>query len=310
MSGAPLSVATGTAPLAPARRPRREPVKHVFLWPVFIIVLGLAIFPLTYSLIVSFQNARLVPPLPPRFIGLDNYATLLTTPRFWHSLGTTAVIVVVAVAAQYVLGLAVAMMLHARVRGEALFRVIFLLPMLMTPVAVALLARQIFHPIMGPLNAALSYLGIEHVPFLTEPGWAVATIIMVDVWQWTPFMILMLLAGLQSLPTDIYEAASLENATPWQQFRGITFPMLLPVSAAVIFVRLIEGFKIMDTVFVMTGGGPGTATDTLTLFAYQEGFRKFNLGYTSAMSFLFAAFMTVLALVYLAVLRPHLEKRR
>ena len=118
------------------------------------------------------------------------------------------------------------------------------------------------------------------------------------------------MAGLATLPDDVYEAAALENATAWQQFKGITFPMLLPISAAVVFIRLIESFKIMDTVFVMTGGGPGISTETLTLFAYQEGFKKFNLGYTSALSFLFLIVITVIGTIYLALLRPHLEKRR
>jgi len=123
-------------------------------------------------------------------------------------------------------------------------------------------------------------------------------------------MVLMMLAGLQTLPEDVYEAAELENASAWQQFWGITFPMLLPISAAVVFIRLIESYKIMDTVFVMTGGGPGVDTETLTLFAYQEGFKKFNLGYTSALSFLFLIAITIIGVTYLALLRPHLEKRR
>ena len=121
-------------------------------------------------------------------------------------------------------------------------------------------------------------------------------------------MILLLLAGLQSLPEDVYEAAELENASGWQQFWGITFPLMLPMSAAVIFIRIVESFKIIDTVFVMTGGGPGISTETLTLYAYQEGFKKFNLGYTSALSFLSLAVVLTISLLYLAVLKPYLEK--
>src|SRR3546814_190773 len=118
-----------------------------------------------------------------------------------------------------------------------------------------------------------------------------------------------MLAGLQSLPTEVYEAAELENASAWRQFWGITFPMLLPISAAVVFIRIIESFKIIDTVFVLTGGGPGTATETLTLYAYQEGFKKFNLGYTSALSFLFLLVVMIFGVVYLALVRPQIEKR-
>jgi multiple sugar transport system permease protein len=272
------------------------------------IVLAVSIFPLIYSLTTSFMSFRLVPPTPPRFVGVDNYTSLLQNPRFWTVIATTSLIAFVSVAIQYVVGFGLALALHAKVPGERLFRISFLLPMFVAPVAVALIARQVFNPTMGPLNAVMTQLGFPNLPFLTEPAWALGCIIAVEVWQWTPFVTLMLLAGLQTLPDDVYEAAALENATPWQQFWSITFPMLLPISAAVVFIRLIESYKIMDTVFVMTGGGPGITTETLTLFAYQEGFKKFNLGYTSALSFLFLIVITVIGTVYLAILKPHLEK--
>ena len=289
---------------------REDPIKHVFIWPAVIVVLLVSIFPLVYSLTTSFMSFRLVPPTPPRFVGLDNYWNLLQQPRFWAVVRTTSLIAFVSVALQYVIGFAIAMALNMKIPGERLFRVGFLLPMLLAPVAVALVARMMFHPTMGPLNQFMSFLGFPNIPFLTSEGWALGCIVAVEVWQWTPFVILLLLAGLQTLPEDVYEAAALENATPWQQFWGITFPMMLPISAAVVFVRLIESYKVMDTVFVMTGGGPGISTETLTLFAYQEGFKKFNLGYTSALSFLFLIVITVIGTLYLAVLRPHLEKRR
>ena len=289
---------------------RNDPIKHVFIWPAVLVVLALSIFPLIYSLTTSFMSLRLMPPLPPRFVGLDNYAALLQLPRFWSVIGTTSFIAVIAVALQYVIGFALALALNSRISGERFFRIGFLLPMFLAPVAVALVARMIFNPTMGPLNQLMSVLGFPNLPFLTETRWALGAIIAVEVWQWTPFMMLLMLAGLKTLPDDVYEAASLESATSWQQFWGITFPMLLPISAAVVFIRLIESYKIIDTVFVMTGGGPGIATETLTLFAYQEGFKKFNLGYTSALSFLFLIVITVIGTVYLAIVRPLLEKHR
>ncbi|WVT77105.1 sugar ABC transporter permease (plasmid) [Sinorhizobium chiapasense] len=289
---------------------RNDPIKHFFIWPALIIVLLISIFPLVYSLTTSFMSMRLVPPTPSRFVGLGNYLDLLQNPRFWHVAGTTTLIAFISVGLQYVIGLSVALALNSRVPGEGIFRVSFLLPMLVAPVAVALIARQVLNPTMGPLNELMTVLGFPNLPFLTQTSWALGSIIAVEVWQWTPFVILMLLAGLQTLPDDVYEAAALENATPWQQFRDITFPMLLPISVAVVFIRLIESYKIIDTVFVMTGGGPGVSTETLTLFAYQEGFKKFNLGYTSALSFLFLIVITVIGLVYLAVLKPYLEKHK
>jgi multiple sugar transport system permease protein len=289
---------------------RNDPIKYVFIWPALLVVLAISIFPLIYSLTTSFMSFRLMPPTPPRFVGLDNYWSLLQFPRFWNVVLTTSIIAFIAVFLQYVIGFAVALALNSRVPGERLFRVAFLLPMLVAPVAVALIARQIFNPTMGPLNELMGALGFPNLPYLTETHWALGCIITVEVWQWTPFVTLMLLAGLQTLPDDVYEAAALENASPWQQFWGITFPMMLPISAAVVFIRLIESYKIIDTVFVMTGGGPGISTETLTLFAYQEGFKKFNLGYTSALSFLFLIVITIIGLVYLAILKPYLEKVR
>ena len=219
---------------------RNDPIKYFFIWPALFVVLAISIFPLIYSLTTSFMSFRLVPPSPPRFNGLDNYISLLTNPRFWHVTMTTSIIAFTSVAIQYVIGFAVALALHAKVPGEKLFRVGFLLPMLIAPVAVALIARQIFNPTQGPLNQFMTFLGFPNLPFLTETHWAIGALITVEVWQWTPFIILMLLAGLATLPDDVYEAASLENASPWRQFWDITFPMMLPISAAVVFIRLIE----------------------------------------------------------------------
>jgi multiple sugar transport system permease protein len=168
---------------------------------------------------------------------------------------------------------------------------------------------MLFHSTLGPINQLFTSLGAPNLPFLTDVAWARASLIVVEVWQWTPFVILLMLAGLQSLPQDIYEAARLEDASAWQQFWSITFPLMLPVSVAVVFIRLIEAMKIVDTVFVLTGGGPGTSTETLTLYAYQEGLKKFNLGYTSALSFAFLIIVLIVGTLYLALLRPQLEKR-
>lgn len=287
---------------------REDPVKYFFIWPAFLVVLAIAIFPLIYSLANSFMSLRLVPPLPARFVGVDNYADLLANPRFWQTVKTTALIAFTSVACQFVIGFGIALALVKRVRGVDFFRVTFLMPMLVAPVAVALVARQILNPTMGPLNQFASLFGFANLPYLTDANWALGSLIAVEIWQWTPFVILLLLAGLQGLPDDVYEAAELEGASSWTQFWSITFPMMLPISAAVIFIRIVESFKIIDTVFVMTGGGPGISTETLTLFAYQEGFKKFNLGYTSALSFLFLAVVLILSLVYLALLKPYLEK--
>lgn len=274
--------------------------KHVFMWPAFIVVLLVTLFPLIYALSVSFQAIRIVPPMPPRFVGLQNYQEILESGRFWGAIGTTAIIVFISVALQYVAGFALALTLHHNVPGASLYRVTFLLPMFLAPVCVALIARMLFHPVLGPVNDFFTLMGLENIPFLTNSTLALAVLILIEVWQWTPFVVLLMLAGLQGLPAEVFEAARVDNIPAWRRFRDITFPMLLPLSVAVIFIRLIEGFKVIDTIFVLTGGGPGTSTETLTLFAYNEGFKKFNIGMTSALSFLFLLVVILFGTVYLA----------
>jgi multiple sugar transport system permease protein len=283
-----------SAGLAPDR------VKYVFIWPAFLLVLMVSLFPLIYALVVSFQAVRLVPPRPPRFVGFDNYAEILASGRFWGAMWTTTIVVFCSVALQYVIGFTLALVLHHNVPGATLYRVAFLLPMFLAPVGVALIARMIFHPVLGPVNDLITSLGFPTVTFLTTPALAISVLITVEVWQWTPFVVLLMLAGLQGLPQEVFEAARVDNIPAWRRFRDITFPMLLPLSSAVIFIRLIEAYKVVDTVFVLTGGGPGTATETLTLYAYYEGFKKFNIGMTSALSFVFLIVVTIAGTLYLA----------
>ncbi|SDX54797.1 carbohydrate ABC transporter permease [Litoreibacter albidus] len=281
--------------------PQLDRVKYAFIFPAFLLVLTITLFPLIYALVVSFQTIRIVPPVPAKFVGFDNYVEILGSARFWGSIQVTAMIVLISVAIQYVLGFALALALHHNVPGASLYRVSFLLPMFLAPVSVALIARMLFHPVLGPVNEFFTMFGLENLPFLTSPNFAIATLITVEIWQWTPFVVLLMLAGLQGLPTEVFEAARVDSISAWRRFRDLTFPMLLPLSVAVVFIRLIEGFKIIDTVFVLTGGGPGTSTETLTLFAYNEGFKKFNIGMTSALSFLFLIVVILFGTIYLAV---------
>lgn len=285
-----------------------DQIKYLFIFPAFLLVLLVTLFPLIYSLIVSFQSVRLVPPSPVRFVGLDNYADVIASARFWQSITTTFLIVVTSVLIQYVVGFGLALSLHHHVPGSAFYRVIFLLPMFMAPVAVALIARMMFHSVLGPVNDFFSWLGFKNLPFLTDPDWAIAVLVTVEVWQWTPFVALLMLAALQALPHDVFEAAKIDNISPWRRFWDLTFPMLLPISVAVIFIRLIEGLKIIDSVFVLTGGGPGTSTETITLYAYSEGFKKFNLGDTSALSFLFLIVVIVFGTIYLALAKRVVDR--
>lgn len=283
--------------------------KYGFIIPAFLIVLLIGLFPLVYSFTISFSQVRLVPPIPPRFIGFDNYSNALSDARFWSAVGNTTLISVVAVTMQYIIGLSIALALNARLPMQSLFRAAFLFPLLMAPIAVALIGKMLFHPGVGPIRDFFGLFGFPNPPFFTDPVWATSVLVTLEVWQWTSFVVIILLAGLQSLPRDVYEAAELENASLWRQFWDITFPLLLPITVAVFLLRLVESFKIMDTVFVLTGGGPGISTETLSLFTYQEGFKKFNLGFTSAVSFIFLVLVVAFGTLYITILKPVLDKR-
>ncbi len=277
---------------------RNDPIKHFFIWPALLIVLVISIFPLVYSLTTSFMSMRLVPPTPARFVGFGNYIELLSNPRFWHVAGTTTLIAFISVGLQYVIGLSVAVALNARVPGEGLFRFVFLLPMLVAPVAVALIARQVLNPTMGPLNEFMTFLGFPNLPFLTQTSWALGSIIVVEVWQWTPFVTLVMLAGMMSLPRAPFEAAMMDGARPFQIFRDVMLPLLRPVIALVLLLRGIDAFKEFDKVFLMTGGGPGTLTELVSIYAYRVNFRNWDLGYGAAVAFMIYLVVLILCSVF------------
>ncbi len=239
-------------------------------------------------------------PRPPRFVGLDNYTEIATSLRFWTSIWTTALITFVSVAVQYALASPLRLRCtttcrERRFKPRDLFSCRCSLPLS----ALALIARMIFHPYLGPVNDLMGALGFAYVPFLTEKWPAIMVLAVNDIWQWTPFVTLLMLAGLQGLPQEVFEAARVDNIGAWRRFWGITFPMLLPLSVAVVFIRLIEGFKIIDTVFVLTGGGRHGHGNTDPL-ATTKDIKKFNLGLTSALSFMFPFVVIIFGTVYLA----------
>ena len=225
---------------------RQDRTKHLFIWPAFLIVLVVSLFPLIYALTVSFQTVRVVPPTPPRFVGLDNYAQIASSARFWGAIGTTALITFVSVFAQYVLGFLLALALHHNVPGASLYRVTFLLPMFLAPVGVALIARMVFHPYLGPMNDAMAGLGFAYVPFLTEKWPAIMVLAVIDIWQWTPFVALVLLAGLSTVPPEIEEAAKLETRSNWTLLRHVQLPFLVPSLVAVLILRTADTLKLFD----------------------------------------------------------------
>lgn len=263
-------------------------VQYALLLPAVLWVLAFTIYPLLYSVRLSFYRVRVG--RSDIFVGLDNYARMLADQRLWESARVTLVYVVAAVAIEVLLGLALALLYTNPMPGRSAWRAILSLPLFATPIAVGYLFFTIFYEEGGLINAFLPW----RVPWLSNPQWAVASIVLVDVWQWTPFAFLVLLAGLQNIPEDLFEAARLEARSRWQLFRHITLPLIGPTLVIVLLFRLTEALKVLDIPFSLTGGGPGTATQVYSLYAYRTGLRFFDLGYASAMALVLLVFVMII----------------
>jgi len=265
---------------------------RAFLAPCILILLILTIFPFLFSLGLTFGKVSLAGGLAIQFIGLRNWSRLFTDERFWNALSNTVFIVAIAVPLEYILGLALALALNTKIKGRAVFRVVFLIPMMLTPIAVGYMWRMLFNITRGPINHILPTLGLSPVGWLTTMGVVLYSIIITDIWHWTPLVFLILFAGLQSIPQELTEAARIDGASGWQLFRYVTFPLLIPASLAAILLRGMETFKIIDEIYIMTGGGPGLSSESMTLFGYSLGLRAFDLAYGATIAF--SLFITVL----------------
>lgn len=266
--------------------------KFVFLLPGLLVLLAIILFPLIFTIRVSLSSWDVVQP-GLSWIGGENYGNLLHDRRYWEALLRLGLIAVGTVLIQYVLGFALALLVWREVRLKRFFRVLFLVPMMTTPVVMSVIWRTILHESLGPANDVLALVGLPAVSWLTTSAWAVVSVMIVEVWQWTPFVFLLLLAGLLSLPREPYLAAAIDGAGPIRTFLKVTFPLMAPISIGAIVIRLIEASKIMETVYVLTSGGPGTATETSSYYIYIRGLRDFQIGYASSLSITYLVIMIV-----------------
>ncbi|MCZ4257809.1 sugar ABC transporter permease [Sulfitobacter sp. G21635-S1] len=279
-------------------------IKHFFLLPALLTLLAIIVFPLVFTVRVSFSSWD-VYQAGLDYIGGRNYLRVFQDSRFWQSLLRLSALSALTVTAQYVLGFALALAVWKEMRGGRIFRVLFLVPMMTTPVVMSVIWRTVFHESLGPANDLLSYVGIGPVPWLSSAAGAFVSVALVEIWQWTPFMFLLLLAGLVSLPREPFLAAAIDGAGPWRTFWQVTFPLMAPISIGALVIRLIEASKIMDTVYVMTSGGPGTATETASYYIYIRGLRDFQVGYSAALSLTYLVLM-IAALTIIAKLLARL----
>lgn len=281
-------------------------VKFLFVGPGIVWVLLFTIFPLLYSLRLAFMRARLGQ--PQRFVGLDNFARAFEDYRFWNSLSVTVLFVAASVTLTVLIGLGLALLFNRPIRGQRVFRSLFTMPLFTAPIALGYLGLTIFHEDVGAVNTVLRALGMLDLPRWFSDLWlARLAIILVDAWQWTPFCFLVILAGLQSLSEEIYEAARLDTSSGWDTFRYITFPLITPVLFTVTMLRLVETFKVLDIPFSMTGGGPGSATQTYSYYIYLTGLRNFNAGYASALAYLLLIIMVIISMFFFGRLRQIYE---
>lgn len=266
------------------RKVRKSKLKYVYLGPTVITLLIIGIIPFIYCLYMSFFRWNLADVRGVSFVGLANYVSVVTSRVFLRSMKVTFYFAGGVLGGELGLGMVLAMLLAQEFPGRGVYRSLFLLPVVATPVVVGLCWVILYNADFGMINYFLSHLGLPQPAWLGDYKWALPSLIVTDWWEWTPFVALILLAGLQALPTEPFEAAKVDGASPYQIFIHVTLPLLRPAILVAVLFRMIDAFRWFDTIYVMTRGGPGEATLSLHLFAYLEGFRYLKFGHSSAIA--------------------------
>lgn len=266
----------------------------LFVLPTVIILVIIVIFPLLYSLNVSFRNydIRLRLEKYP-FVGLENYARMFKDSRFLNSLVNTVFMIMGELSLQFFIGLGLALLFIQEFKGKKIILPLIILPMMVTPVVVGYMGRLLFETRSGPINYMLNTVGIGSLLWHASSKTALLTVILIDTWQWTPFVMMILLAGLLALPNEPFESAKVDGASEWQIFKHLTLPLLKPVIILVIIMRTLDILRVFDVLYVLTMGGPGTSTENINLYSYLCGFRYFNIGYASSMAWFLAIILSI-----------------
>jgi multiple sugar transport system permease protein len=296
---------------APAQRRRRLGTRlgdgrllgYGLLLPGLVAIGALILAPIVYAVLWSLRDWRLTQiSLPKQFVGLDNYAELLRDDVFFAALRNTTVFMVASVGIALVLGMSVALALYYVTRGRRLVNALILLPMILSPVLVSLVWRYIYDTQFGPLNIVFTGLGLPRVDWLGSESLALGSVVFVDVWQFTPFAVLVLHAGLLTVPQEIVDAARVDGAGKIALARHILLPWLMPFVAVVVVIRSMDAYRIFDTIYLLTAGGPGNATESLSTYAQRQGFSFFEMGYSMAICIVMLAILVVISAFYLRLL--------
>lgn len=263
---------------------RRAPYKgYKWLWPAIILLLIISLIPWLIMGSYSFRNINYIDPSATgEYIGLDNYRTALHDSEFFDSIWLTVKIILICLPIEFLLGFLVSLCLSSQIKLKNWTLPIILIPMIISPIVVGLIGHLNLNPDFGLIGITLKNLGLLKGSILGNPKLAPITIMAIDIWQWTPFVILIFTAGLLSLPKEPFEAAAVDGASPWQTLWNIKVPLLKPIFVIAILLRFTDLYKIFDTILIMTGGGPGSTTENSNFFAYKINFKFWNLGYGSS----------------------------
>jgi multiple sugar transport system permease protein len=265
--------------------------RTLFVLPAALFVISLTVFPLLFGLIIAFSSWNLSNPDGRSFNGVANLVQMWADPFFWNAMGNM-IWYVLAIVVEYAIAFGLALLLNGQIRARKFFRVAFLLPLMLSPVAVSwMIGKSMLEARFGPISRLARAVGFDNPSFFEAPWMAKTTIMILDAWTFIPFMMIMLLAGLQAIPKELTEAAKVDGAKGWKAFWEVTFPLMLPVSVTAILIRIIFKLKLADIVINITSGGPGGATDTVTSFIFREYRERSNVGYG-----------TMLAMVYLVLI--------
>ena len=279
-------------------RKRRDWTPTVLLAPAVIYMTVVGFYPLVYSIYISLTDYNPAQGQLGAFIGWDNYANAVSDAQLWHSLMLVALFTFLTVSLSLVLAILLALLFNKQLPGFLLLRTIVLIPMLVTPIAVGIIWRIMMNPGHGLLNFLLGFLGIDPQPWFGSRSAAFASVLLVDVWEWTPFLFIIILAGLRGLPTSPFEAAAIDGASSLRIFFNITLPMLRPVIIIAALLRIIDAARTYDTVFIITRGGPDFATDLASIYLQRVNFQFFNLGYGSALSWIMLLAILIVVLFF------------
>lgn len=270
---------------------------YFFLAPAGLVLIFALVYPVGYLTVASFFDWRMGTPFADStFAGFGNYLWILKDPNFRESFMVTMTFAFTVVILEMFLGVALALMLERPIKGMSVFRTIFILPMMIAPIVVGLVWRYMYNPQFGIINKTLKSWGFAGIPWLSSPSWALPSVIIADIWQWTPFIFILSLAALQSLPKSALEASRIDGATGWQQIIYIKIPLMMPVLVVAALLRMIDAFKVLEVIFIMTNGGPGLSTEILSLQIYKTAFVSWELGRAAALSNILLAIVMVITL--------------